>query len=409
MSDPYSMSAHVNISSNKSRRVREQESSSETFAGVLWRQRFVLEDLTLRGLEPAEETPLAHISRIEVGVNLRTLLQKRIDLFELTILQPEVHLLVSQDGKTNFPSPQTSGQRPLDFKISIQNFNVIDGSALINEQRLNMDFSVQNLDAMLDYQSQREVLKIHLGYDGVFDREPDTKLSIPYTLTADVDYTRATIIAQQLFIKSGGNQVKLQGRINQVLGKNISGKLAYTTSAEVRFLNYFFPDEKLGGKADAAGFLEFADGYFSTQGNLASDAIDFDDWHTMKVTGEYTYKFPERLLTFSKFKGSVLGGSASGEIDVDHLPGPSRITLNLNYSDINALDLARVYPWDPKYRIVSTVSGKIGRMVRRKVRALRCKRARRSEKPYSFHDERRRAVTAGWLAGLSITPSRGAG
>ena len=326
----------------------------------LWRQRFVLEDLTLRGLEPAEETPLAHISRIEVGVNLRTLLQKRIDLFELTILQPEVHLLVSQEGKTNFPSPQTNGQRPLDFKISIQNFNVIDGSALINEQRLNMDFSVQNLDAMLDYQSQREVLKIHLGYDGVFDREPDTKLSIPYTLTADVDYTRATIIAQQLFIKSGGNQVKLQGRINQVLGKNISGKLAYTTSAEVRFLNYFFPDEKLGGKADAAGFLEFADGYFSTQGNLASDAIDFDDWHTMKVTGEYTYKFPERLLTFRKFKGSVLGGSASGEIDVDHLPGPSRITLNLNYSDINALDLARVYPWDPKYRIVSTVSGKIG-------------------------------------------------
>ena len=79
----------------------------------------------------------------------------------------------------------------------------------------------------------------------------------------------------------------------------------------------------------------------------------------MKVTGEYTYKFPERLLTFSKFKGSVLGGSASGEIDVEHLPGPSRITLNLNYSDINALDLARVYPWDPKYRIDSTVSGKI--------------------------------------------------
>jgi hypothetical protein len=119
--------------------------------------------------------------------------------------------------------------------------------------------------------------------------------------------------------------------------------LAYTTKAQVRFLNYFFTDEKFGGNADAVGFLEFADGYFSTQGNLASDAIDFDDWHTTKVTGEYNYRYPERQLTFKNFKGSVLGGSASGEIGVQDLPGPSRITLNLNYSGVNAVDLTRVY------------------------------------------------------------------
>src|SRR5262249_35832454 len=141
--------------------------------------------------------------------------------------------------------------------------------------------------------------------------------------------------------------------------KNISGKLAYKTNAQVRFLNYFFPEEKFGGNADAVGFLEFKDGYFATQGTIASDAIDFDDWHTTKVTGEYNYRYPERSLTFKNFKGSVLGGSASGEIDVQNLPGPSRINLNLNYAGINAADLARVYPWDPKYRIYSGVGGRI--------------------------------------------------
>ncbi|PYS29694.1 MAG: hypothetical protein DMG11_08135, partial [Acidobacteria bacterium] len=43
----------------------------------LWHQRFRLEDLTLRGLEPDNEAPLAHFERIDIGLNYRTLLQKR--------------------------------------------------------------------------------------------------------------------------------------------------------------------------------------------------------------------------------------------------------------------------------------------------------------------------------------------
>src|SRR5262249_22732782 len=87
------------------------------FRWSILRQRVVLEDLSLHGLEAAEEAPLARVSRIEIGVNLRTLLQKRIDLFELTIFQPEAHIVVAPDGRTNFPAPKTTEQRPLDFKI----------------------------------------------------------------------------------------------------------------------------------------------------------------------------------------------------------------------------------------------------------------------------------------------------
>ena len=51
-----------------------------------------------------------------------------------------------------------------------------------------------------------------------------------------------------------------------------------------------------------------------------------------------------------------------------------------HYSDINALDLARVYPWDPEYRIDLTVGGKISGCSK-EIGALRCKRARRFKKP----------------------------
>ncbi len=335
-----------------------------------WQRRFRLEDLILRGLEPENEAPLAHFSRIDVGLHFRTLLQNRIDLFELTITHPEFHIVVTPDGKTNFPSPDTQlRQKPLDFKISIQNFNVMDGAAILNERRINLDLSLTNLAAVLNYQGSREVLGMHVVWDGVVDRSPNVKLEIPYTLSADADYTRATIIAHRIVVSSGRNEAKLQGKINQVLSADISGKLDYTGTAQVPFLNYFFVDDRFAGKAAAAGFLEFSRGNFFTRGHMTSDAIDYEGWHTTKVSGEYTYRYPDRRLTFQDFTAGFMGGSAFGDATVENLPGPSRVVLNVKYSNIDAARLTRAYPWDAKYRIFSTAGGTLngwfeGKLVR---------------------------------------------
>src|SRR5437773_4805072 len=79
--------------------------SLEHFRWNLWDQRFLLQGLTIRGQEPQADPPLAHFESISTGVNLRSLLQRRVDLFELIITRPELHLLVDASGKTNLPDP----------------------------------------------------------------------------------------------------------------------------------------------------------------------------------------------------------------------------------------------------------------------------------------------------------------
>src|SRR5207248_1776889 len=74
------------------------------FDWSFWRQRFRLDGLTVHGLEPAGEAPLAQFNRIDIGLNFRTLLEKKIDLFELTFTEPAFHLIVNPDGKTNLPA-----------------------------------------------------------------------------------------------------------------------------------------------------------------------------------------------------------------------------------------------------------------------------------------------------------------
>src|SRR6266700_487041 len=52
----------------------------KSFSWDFWQRRIRLDDLTLRGLEAAGHPPLAHFARIDVGLKLRTLLERRIDL-----------------------------------------------------------------------------------------------------------------------------------------------------------------------------------------------------------------------------------------------------------------------------------------------------------------------------------------
>lgn len=324
-------------------------------------QRFRIDGLTLHGFEPAEEAPLAQFKRIDIGLNFRTLLEKKIDLFELTFTEPAFHLIVQPDGKTNLPTPPSQERQPLNFQISIQNFNVVGGSALINERQIQVDFSVKNLAAALDYQAAREVLRTHLRYDGVFDQSSRNMRPIPYTLAGDFDYTRATLIAQTIVLKSGASEVKLQGKINHVLSHDIASRLEYTGNVDVPFLNYFFPKEKLGGKGDVTGFLEFSAGHFFTQGNVAAKTVDFNGWRTTAFSSEYAYRFPDRRLSFQRVRTSLVGGTVTGNGDVTNLPGdgPSRVSLNLDYKDVDAARLDRAYPWDPKYRILSNATGNL--------------------------------------------------
>src|SRR5215510_14241848 len=47
------------------------------FYWSFWERRFRLQDLVLRGLEDPDHAPLAHFTRIDIGLDFRTLLQHR--------------------------------------------------------------------------------------------------------------------------------------------------------------------------------------------------------------------------------------------------------------------------------------------------------------------------------------------
>jgi translocation and assembly module TamB len=202
------------------------------FDWSFWNQHFRLTDLTIRGLEPPGAAPLAHFPQIDIGVNLRTLFQRKINLYQLGILQPEFHVLVNPDGTTNLPTPpRREPRRDFRFEISIDNFRISEGKAFLNERRIDVDFGVQNLAGALNYLSTTGVLASRITYEGLLERE--NRRTIPYTLSAQMDYVRGTLLTHDVRVDSGETALNLQGRINDLLTR--TSMAAWSTRARWMF------------------------------------------------------------------------------------------------------------------------------------------------------------------------------
>jgi translocation and assembly module TamB len=58
-------------------------------------------------------------------------------------------------------------------------------------------------------------------------------------------------------------------------------------------------------------------------------------------------------------KTKLIDGTVTGNLVVEKLPGPSRVNVDIDYNGVDGAALARSYPWDPKYRIFSRLTGNL--------------------------------------------------
>jgi len=342
-------------------RIEAYTGAKVTLQSMSWslkQQRVVLEGLTLRGTEPASEPPLARIESISAGVNFRSLLKRHLDLHELHIVSPEIRLNVDPEGRTSLPTPIPPKESPdSEFVISVDSLKVTGGKAIINNQQSNIDFAVTNLKSDLRYGGDTRRLTAQVSYDGTLT-QPNQK-AVPYSLTSSFDFTSGTVIAHSLKITSGKSTVSLQGRIDKALTPDLSAKLDYSASVDAAFVKRFLPQQAFAGNATARGALEFSSGKFSTTGDLASAQVEFQGWKAGGVKAAYTYQYPMKQLSLKRLSARVLDGTAQGVVVIDQVPGVPRVTANLNYTDVDVAQLARVYPWDPKYVIYSRADGEL--------------------------------------------------
>ena len=241
-------------------KAKEYTGTEVSLGSMSWslrEQRIVLRDITLHGTEPPSDPPLAHIESITTGIHFRSLLQRRVDLFELQITNPVFHIHVDEDGRTNLPGlPKPVDALDSRYSVSIDRFNLVGGKAMINDRPTNIEFAITNLVSDFQYRADTQVLSTKLSYTGTLARA--AQRPIPYTLSSEFDFTRGTISSLNAKVASGKSSINLQGRVDKVLTPDIVAKgVEYSANIDNSFLKDFLPDNNLFTVVTTQGKFDF--------------------------------------------------------------------------------------------------------------------------------------------------------
>jgi translocation and assembly module TamB len=70
------------------------------------RLRAEIRGFVLHGLEPRDSPPLFRASSVAVGLRIVSLVKRDVDIQYLEVVEPQIHLIVDPDGRTNVPEPK---------------------------------------------------------------------------------------------------------------------------------------------------------------------------------------------------------------------------------------------------------------------------------------------------------------
>jgi translocation and assembly module TamB len=302
-------------------------------------------NITVHGRESATDVPLAHADGIIARLKISSLLRSELAFEELILDQPVIHLAFYPDGTTNFPkrSSPVSGQTSVEqlFALSINRLEFRHGRILWDDQTIPLDLTARDTWLQMDYSY------LHTRYNGrlllglVDTKLPDCR---PFAWMGSAEFSLASDYADITSLKwnSGHSNLSASGRISNFrrphIQANYDAHLDLTEAASIsrrRDLRSGFLDLK----GDGNGSLDqLASSGLLTVHDLAwqDDQISFS-----KAALTSGYSVTDEQLKLSKLQGKILGGSFTGDAEVNQWLTPEQhlspsAKKNLNTAVISA-------------------------------------------------------------------------
>src|ERR1035441_3873702 len=275
--------------------------------------------LTIRGLEPAGEVPLAHADRLYVQMRVISFFKTDIDLSQLTLERPVIHLIVKPDGSTNVPEPQvkTSGD-PIQqlFDLAIGKVELRNGALLLNEQKLPLDFKANDVGITMDYQRLRRQYDSTL-HVGKMDAQYQDYRDVAATADAEFSLGQNKVQVRSLKLTSQKSSVELSGTIDDFTHPRL--QLTYGGTVDLAQLAAITRAYNLrGGGLNITGSGDFAQDNFTASGKLVLRGVNYEDGSLSlrDAAAGADFAVDRDHILLKKINARLLGGTVTGDAEV---------------------------------------------------------------------------------------------
>jgi len=291
------------------------------FQWNLSRLEFQIRNLTIHGLEGSTEVPYAHADLMLVRLKIISMLERRVDLDYLKVEQPQVHLIVYADGRTNQPlgnNGPTDNQAAVRqmFEIAINKLDLSHGAVQLADQRIPLDFTANGVDAKMEYSPSAG------RYSGLVHFEKlDTTLKDwrPFASTADAQFSLFPdhVEVQSLKWTSGNSAFSAEGSISAFNHPVVRAN--YRGSFDLREIAAIARNRELTrGSLALDGKMEYSAGRYLSSGKLRVSSLDYrsPSLRILNAAVNSDFKTTPKDLALSDMQARLLGGTVRGEIAV---------------------------------------------------------------------------------------------
>ncbi|HYM77844.1 MAG TPA: translocation/assembly module TamB domain-containing protein [Candidatus Dormibacteraeota bacterium] len=282
-------------------------------------------NITVHGKEGPTDIPLAHADSLQAQVKVISFLRTEFGFQSLILEHPVVHIMIGPDGSTtNIPAlrelPQTTGTARVEqlFALSIDRLSVHNGELLWADQKIPMDFAVHNANVQMDYSFLRGRYESHLMLGKVDTTLPDLR---PFSWMTTIDFSLAPTFLDIKSLKwnSGKTSLEASGRITDFHNPRLDGTYEARINLEEAAAIARRRDLREGtAEFKGSGHWTMAD--FTTSGTVALRDLGWQDDQVAvrKAAASADYSVTDDQIKLSKLQGRLLGGSLTGEAQVDN-------------------------------------------------------------------------------------------
>jgi len=289
--------------------------------------RLDLYGMVLHGTEPANTKPFLQVQELKIGIDLRSLLHRKLQLTELLIEHPIANVLVDRNGKSNFPEPpqrQTAGSTNI-WDLAVGHVLLSDGEISYNEAKIPLNADLHDLKTEIHLDSSAARYEGNLSYRRgrlEYAKYP----SLAHNLDAQFSATPSGITIESLLLNVGSSRIAVHGDITDYSNPKVNA--GYQILVHPQDFAAMVPAVKLTGDIQADGRLRYQN--IPNQSLLRSASLDgrIESSELQMVSADANvkaralkaqYRFANGDLDVRAITGEVANGNIAGELAIHRL------------------------------------------------------------------------------------------
>jgi len=299
-----------------------------------WKLRLEIDDLTLHGLEAANQSPLFHADRVAVDIRVISFLGRKIALDDLIVERPQVAIRLDRDGRSNLPTPKHAvSRRPWHatlFDLQIARLELRNGTFVHNDASVPLAIDGRNLKFAVHYDSRSNGGEAYVGTLDWQHVKLAAKRNVPFPFDLSAKFTlrRDSFELNELKLSALHSNLSLQASLPSFARSDWDLKYRGSISlADIR--KVLRAPATPDGDAEFSGQAHYrvgtqpsglgtggewtASGYYSSR----DVSLPYRYYHEKAIETSGDFQVSNRKLVVPNLKIRALSGAIDGQLEMD--------------------------------------------------------------------------------------------